>query len=312
MNSQQEKELVEKINEKLKNNQPLTAEEETFLYSQIAKGLIKEVRNKQPLTPGEVAQNFYKQNKDNYPHGMARGHLAWAIANGDKEPSELTKDEMKHILFKAFGDQCWGCDFQAQQDDRSIQYLEMDHINPKVDGGPDRITNRALLCGPCNNKKSNKMTLSALRYENYGSRRKANDHPIDLKEVSLLARAVEEEIREDQERWKRLTMMAEYEERQESNTRRMIEQHETQEELLKKIKNEGDGYIRKTISPHRDDLDAPKNPPEMELRLGLQGGSPLPSKYHKAFSWLSGFGYIEGGPELYHLTSEGCARAEKE
>lgn len=41
--------------------------------------------------------------------------------------------------------------------------LELDHIKPKSKGGSDDISNRILLCGPCNRKKSDKLTLEELR-----------------------------------------------------------------------------------------------------------------------------------------------------
>ena len=44
--------------------------------------------------------------------------------------------------------------------------LELDHNTPRSDGGLNHISNRLLLCGPCNRIKSNKLTLSVLRAEN--------------------------------------------------------------------------------------------------------------------------------------------------
>ena len=41
--------------------------------------------------------------------------------------------------------------------------LELDHNRPRSDGGWNHITNRVLLCGPCNRVKSNTYTLSGLR-----------------------------------------------------------------------------------------------------------------------------------------------------
>ena len=42
-------------------------------------------------------------------------------------------------------------------------YLELIHNTPRSDGGLNHISNRVLLCGPCNRLKSNKYTLSGLR-----------------------------------------------------------------------------------------------------------------------------------------------------
>ena len=42
----------------------------------------------------------------------------------------------------------------------------LDHNTPRSDGGPNHISNRMLLCGPCNYIRSNTLTLSGLRREN--------------------------------------------------------------------------------------------------------------------------------------------------
>ena len=57
---------------------------------------------------------------------------------------------------------CAGCD--REFDDPL--YLELDHNTPRSDGGLNHISNRLLLCGPCNRIKSNSLTLSGLRREN--------------------------------------------------------------------------------------------------------------------------------------------------
>ena len=46
------------------------------------------------------------------------------------------------------------------------EFMELDHITPKSDRGENYIPNRILLCGPCNQKKANRITLSGLRREN--------------------------------------------------------------------------------------------------------------------------------------------------
>ena len=70
--------------------------------------------------------------------------------------------EMHQILVDQFGLKCWGCNF-VPPDKR---YLHLDHIVPKSDGGTNDIDNRALLCQPCNSKKSNTMSLTSLRRQN--------------------------------------------------------------------------------------------------------------------------------------------------
>jgi len=73
-----------------------------------------------------------------------------------------TRAEMYSHLLDQHGPRCMGCD-RTFDDPR---YLELDHNTPRSDGGLNHISNRILLCGPCNRLKSNTFTLSGLRREN--------------------------------------------------------------------------------------------------------------------------------------------------
>ena len=73
-----------------------------------------------------------------------------------------TRAQMYAHLLEQHGPRCQGCD-RAFDDPR---YLELDHNTPRSDGGLNHISNRILLCGPCNRLKSNTFTLSGLRREN--------------------------------------------------------------------------------------------------------------------------------------------------
>ena len=81
-----------------------------------------------------------------------------------KEPAgvKMTRQEMFEHLIAQNGQKCQRCD-RAFDDPR---YLQLDHNTPRADGGINHITNRVLLCGPCNMLKSNIYTLSGLRREN--------------------------------------------------------------------------------------------------------------------------------------------------
>ncbi len=81
-----------------------------------------------------------------------------------KEPAgpKMSRQEMFEHLIAQNGQKCQGCD-RAFDDPR---YLQLDHNTPRADGGINHITNRVLLCGPCNMLKSNIYTLSGLRREN--------------------------------------------------------------------------------------------------------------------------------------------------
>lgn len=74
----------------------------------------------------------------------------------------LSHQEIKNRLIGENGIVCSGC--ARHFDDPG--YLEVDHNTPRSDGGIDHISNRILLCSPCNRIKSNTLTLSGLRREN--------------------------------------------------------------------------------------------------------------------------------------------------
>ncbi len=73
-----------------------------------------------------------------------------------------SRAKMYEYLLTQHGPRCQGCD-RTFDDPR---YLELDHNTPRADGGINHVSNRILLCGPCNRLKSNTYTLSGLRREN--------------------------------------------------------------------------------------------------------------------------------------------------
>ncbi len=81
-----------------------------------------------------------------------------------KEPDgpRWTRAQMYEHLLEQHGPRCQGCD-RTFDDSR---YLQLDHNTPRADGGLNHISNRILLCGPCNILKSNIYTLSGLIREN--------------------------------------------------------------------------------------------------------------------------------------------------
>ena len=56
---------------------------------------------------------------------------------------------------------CAGCGRELER-----EFMELDHIMPRVDGGENHIRNRILLCRPCNGKKGQHLTLRGLLRDN--------------------------------------------------------------------------------------------------------------------------------------------------
>lgn len=81
-----------------------------------------------------------------------------------KEPPNPYKSRkaMYDFLLTQHGSKCQGCDRKFNDS----RYLELDHNTPRSDGGWNHISNRVLLCGPCNKLKSNIYTLAGLRRQN--------------------------------------------------------------------------------------------------------------------------------------------------
>ena len=85
---------------------------------------------------------------------------------------------------------CAGCGRQLE-----AEFMELDHVLPRSDGGANDISNRILLCGPCNRRKSNALTLSGLVREN---KRDGWMHNEGLaRHANIAARAHAERVRDE-------------------------------------------------------------------------------------------------------------------
>ena len=80
----------------------------------------------------------------------------------EPQDKKMSRSEMVAYLLEQDGIKCQGCD-RTFDDSR---YLELDHNTPRADGGINHISNRILLCSPCNKLKRHYYTLSGLRREN--------------------------------------------------------------------------------------------------------------------------------------------------
>ena len=93
----------------------------------------------------------------------ASAYLA-QIAGRPAQRPRFSKAEMKAILIRQWSAVCWGCGFEPPNgDDR---HFDLDHNWPKSAGGHNDLDNRAILCRPCNGRKSNKLALDGLRTAN--------------------------------------------------------------------------------------------------------------------------------------------------
>ena len=88
----------------------------------------------------------------------------------EPEGQKMSRAEMYDFLLTQHGMRCQGCD---RLFDAPPRYLEIDHNTPRSDGGLNHLSNRILLCGPCNRAKSNTYTLSGLRRLNHKQGRMA-------------------------------------------------------------------------------------------------------------------------------------------
>ena len=83
-----------------------------------------------------------------------------------KEPwQRITHKQIVKVLTQAQGTIngviCAGCGRVLEK-----EFMELDHIAPKSEGGRNDISNRVLLCRPCNGRKRDNFTLKGLRREN--------------------------------------------------------------------------------------------------------------------------------------------------
>ena len=83
---------------------------------------------------------------------------------------------MLQMLTQQFGIRCWACLFDHPDTD----YYDLDHVRPKNDGGENDLSNRSVLCTPCNRKvKRASLSLTGVREVRGFTHR--NPHPVDIR-----------------------------------------------------------------------------------------------------------------------------------
>ena len=83
-----------------------------------------------------------------------------ALVRRGRTKPRIPVSELRDNLLTRDGQRCQGCGWEPPYSD----YLEVDHKKPRSLGGDDYLSNRTLLCAPCNKLKSNKLTLTELRH----------------------------------------------------------------------------------------------------------------------------------------------------
>ena len=120
---------------------------------------------------GDIKNNLFEQKSIIYtkelPERTDEGEEAapnQQVRERVKEPPNPYKSRqaMYEFLLTQYGSKCQGCDREFNDS----RYLELDHNTPKSSGGLNHISNRILLCGPCNKLKSNIYALPGLRRQN--------------------------------------------------------------------------------------------------------------------------------------------------
>ena len=136
--------------------------------SAIPRGGVQNVESTRPLlTFGDV---HYRRSP---PERTDEGEIAAPVLRLRlQRPTEpwqrLTHAQIVEHLIEAQADNsisqmvvCAGCGRILER-----EFMELDHIQPRAEGGANDITNRILLCRPCNGRKSADLTLRGLMREN--------------------------------------------------------------------------------------------------------------------------------------------------
>ncbi len=137
----------------------------------IWEGAIKEVRkrleqNKQLLTdPDPQVLYLTKPPERTDDNEVAAPFLRLKLQRPLERWQRLRHNEIvEHLVVaQASLDKviCGGCGRVLER-----EFMHLDHINPRAQGGANDITNRILLCYPCNSRKGARLTLIGLMSEN--------------------------------------------------------------------------------------------------------------------------------------------------
>lgn len=113
------------------------------------------------ITFGDV--RYETQPPERTDDGEVAAPFLYTPSRRTPEPwQRLSRARMAELLAEAQAGQdggvvCAGCGRELE-----APFMELDHRHPRADGGDNWITNRVLLCAPCNGRKGKRLTLSGL------------------------------------------------------------------------------------------------------------------------------------------------------
>ena len=125
-----------------------------------SEGIVDQYRSSISFHDDIIFSNVVPERTDDGEYAVP--YLRPKVMVKEPEGPKYTRHQMYEHLLDQHGSRCQGCD-RIFDDSR---YLELDHNTPRADGGINHISNRVLLCGPCNKLKSNIYTLGGLRRMN--------------------------------------------------------------------------------------------------------------------------------------------------
>ena len=132
--------------------------------------VLARLRKESLVREGDDATSFFDERLtyvEGKPERTDEGHesvpfLPSKLKQREPPDPRMSRAAMVEILIERDGIRCQGC-FRSFD---HPSYLELDHIQPRAEGGSNAIDNRTLLCGPCNHTKSHRLTLSGLHEKN--------------------------------------------------------------------------------------------------------------------------------------------------
>ena len=117
-------------------------------------------RGQQLLTFGDITYSTTPPQRTDSGETAAEAFRTPIRSNGQRYPAPRTQHGR---LLVDIGPFCQGCGADYGFDTR---VLEVDHINPRSQGGTDAYENLTLLCPPCNKEKRDRFTLIGLQAHN--------------------------------------------------------------------------------------------------------------------------------------------------